>query len=243
LFETNIYNVLTGLILEWWFQMRHPKEARELVVKLRREGKSLDEIRKATGKSKGTIYYWIKDEKKPDFDRSESARKSWDSRREALNIGHIDRLPDNASSPKIENMPMIMQDTHWKGVLASLKIQERAAEKGYVVSIPSSEVRYDLIMDDGEKLSKIQVKYVGNDCAKTSNAINIALRKSAYRGQKERRYSAKDIDFLAAYVAKLDMVIMIPISEFDSMSGIQFRLAPAKSGQTKNTRNIYDYIW
>lgn len=46
---------------------------------------------------------------------------------------------------------------------------------GYIVSIPLNDTQdYDLIVDDGEKLQRVQVK--GTDTKRTANAYTVGLR-------------------------------------------------------------------
>ena len=48
-----------------------------------------------------------------------------------------------------------------KSEIAVLKLELRANQKGYFVSLPKNQSsRYDLIIDDGKKLYRTQVKYL-----------------------------------------------------------------------------------
>src|SRR3990172_1003729 len=60
-----------------------------------------------------------------------------------------------------------MYETHHKGELAFLKCSIRALEKGMILSRPTTETRYDAILDDGGKLLRVQVKY--GDCQSASS--------------------------------------------------------------------------
>lgn len=46
-----------------------------------------------------------------------------------------------------------------KGELALLKVLVRANELGWVASRPTRDCRYDLVLDDGKQLHRVQVKY------------------------------------------------------------------------------------
>lgn len=54
-------------------------------------------------------------------------------------------------------------NSNLKGTLTELKCKTYFLELGYMVSTPISPVRYDFILDTGEKLLKIQVKTSQND--------------------------------------------------------------------------------
>ena len=50
--------------------------------------------------------------------------------------------------------------TAQKAEIAMAKVRLRAAEKGIAISVPTSDsVRYDLIVDEGARLYRAQVKY------------------------------------------------------------------------------------
>ena len=54
-------------------------------------------------------------------------------------------------------------NTNFKGVITELKCKTYFLELGYIVSTPEVPVRYDFILDTGEKLYKIQVKTCKSD--------------------------------------------------------------------------------
>jgi hypothetical protein len=51
--------------------------------------------------------------------------------------------------------------TAQKGELALLHVLQRAVENGWIVSRPTRDCRYDLVLDDGDRLYRAQVKYAG----------------------------------------------------------------------------------
>jgi hypothetical protein len=84
--------------------------------------------------------------------------------------------------------------TQKKGDLALAKAIVYFTELGYEILLPMTEsAEYDLVVDTGEELKKIQVKY----CSGTS----VDLRKihSNSQGYVVNRYTAKSFDWLYVY--------------------------------------------
>jgi hypothetical protein len=68
-----------------------------------------------------------------------------------------------------------MLTSNWKGQLATTKAQLRALELGYIPSIPNMDCRYDIIIDDGKKLWRVQVKYANRVPANSQGAVIVKL--------------------------------------------------------------------
>jgi len=83
----------------------------------------------------------------------------------------------------------------------------KAIRAGYAVSIPFGPGhRYDLIFDDGNKLSRIQCKTgcLRDGCVRFEGcSVNIRGDHKGY---------TNEIDFFAVYCGELDTVYMIPVS-------------------------------
>src|SRR5438309_2267143 len=68
--------------------------------------------------------------------------------------------------------------TNLLGEFAVAKVFLRAIEKGWTVSRPMMECRYDLILDDGLRLYRVQVKYAGGKTPKqVSGVVPVGLKK------------------------------------------------------------------
>lgn len=76
-----------------------------------------------------------------------------------------------------------METSNWKGQLAVSKAQVRAIELGYYVSVPLMDYRYDLVLDDGKKLWRVQVKYANRISTHTTGSVVVNL---AYETRKRR---------------------------------------------------------
>ncbi len=87
-----------------------------------------------------------------------------------------------------------MRVTQKKGDLALTQAIATFTRLGYDVSLPITEsAAYDMIVDDGEGLHRVQVKY--------SSGVEIGLRRihSNSQGYVVKRYAADSFDWLYAY--------------------------------------------
>jgi len=134
-----------------------------------------------------------------------------------------------------------MHSTHQKGAIAQLKVLLRAIEKGVVLSKPMVESRYDFILDGGQKLERVQVKYASGK-AHSQGSVRIDLK--SWEGRKmRRRYLANEVDALLVYIPQIDKVLRFEANIFCERAAFTVRIEPAKNGQTKGILNAKDFIW
>jgi len=125
-----------------------------------------------------------------------------------------------------------------------LEVEKRATEKGFIVSRPVIEVRYDLVIDDGKNLNRVQVKYTAQ---REAGALNIGLRK--FGGNKEvglrmadvKTYSADEVDVLAVFSPVSGKVYWVPIEVFEGKTVLRLRLEPSKNNQKKRVLMASEY--
>ena len=135
-----------------------------------------------------------------------------------------------------------MHVTHQKGEIAQIKVMLRAMEKGVALSKPLIESRYDFILDDGQKLERVQVKYANGKCLNSQGSVKIHLK--SWEGRKmRRRYSASEVDALLVYVPLMNEVLRFEADIFCERDSFIVRIEPAKNGQTKGILNAKDFIW
>lgn len=130
-----------------------------------------------------------------------------------------------------------MKNTEHKGHIAELKTLVRAAEKGWIASRPTISARYDLILDDGMRLWKVQVKY-GN--GRTSYSVGAAMVELRRHG---RKYTKEEIDAIIVYLPVVDALCWIPGEVFNQRGQICIRYAPSKNGQIAKCLMASDYLW
>ena len=132
--------------------------------------------------------------------------------------------------------------TVFKGAVAQLKVELRAAEKGIILSRPCIDARYDYILDDGQKLERIQVKYGDGASLRSSNAVVVSLR-GWERGLIKRTYCATEVDALLVYIPKLNKVLKFDAPMFCGKTSITVRLSACKNGQVKGVFFAENYLW
>lgn len=133
-------------------------------------------------------------------------------------------------------MEFVESTTH-RGDVAEMLAAAELMRRGYRVSRPlSNGAPYDLVVDDGVKLHRVQVKraVVGDGC------IRARLCTSKYhRGRA-----------LLTYAGQVDAVIVVDCESGrfyvfvgDDLANPEMwlRLAPAKNGQSRKTRAAADY--
>ena len=126
-----------------------------------------------------------------------------------------------------------------KGAIAESKIAAAAIELGIGVSRPVSPLRYDLVFDLGEHLTRVQCKWASSK----GNVVVVNCRTSRRGpdGYIRTNYRAGEIDLIAAYCGDLDTSYLLPIDRFDGRSAIQLRLAPARNNQRQLVNWAADY--
>jgi len=136
-------------------------------------------------------------------------------------------------------------NTNNKGQLAVLKIQQRAMEKDFIVSIPTTESVYDLLIENNGKILKIQCKYGDGKVSKDSEgSVRIEMaRKTALTKYKHDTYSSKDIDLVLVYVPKIDKILCFGPEQFENKRMLCVRIEKPKNGQKKNIKWANDFIW
>ncbi|MDM8559499.1 group I intron-associated PD-(D/E)XK endonuclease [Thiotrichales bacterium HSG14] len=131
-----------------------------------------------------------------------------------------------------------------KGEIAQLKIQLRATEKGVTVSRPTTDARYDAILDLNGILKRVQIKYAGTETTNSTGSIVIRLqKKTKTKNAKVKNYTLHEIDAVLAYLPSVDEVVWLEPEFFHNKSCVCIRIVPAKNGQEKNILNLSEVIW
>ena len=119
-----------------------------------------------------------------------------------------------------------------KGAIAMLTVQLEAQKRGYKISIPTTEERYDLILDVNNKLYRTQIKYVDalhSASKKKPQNISVELRIDALRtggSHKQRKvYSKSEIDLMLIYVPKVNAVLAYHPEFFHNKRSIRINIS------------------
>jgi len=105
-----------------------------------------------------------------------------------------------------------------KGAIAELAITSAAIRLGSWCIRPVADERYDLVLDIGSRLLRVQCKTAAPD----GDALVIrcySCRRTA-AGMLNRSYTSEEIDAVAAYCDELDRCYLIPIDRVDGLTTI-----------------------
>jgi PD-(D/E)XK endonuclease len=130
-----------------------------------------------------------------------------------------------------------------KGDLAELKVAADLADRGCALSFPYGEdCDYDLIADYEGILHRVQVKYTESD----GRVVVVRCRSHSLTNGRVRRtkcYTAKTVDWIAAYDRTSDRCYYVPARELGKgRAHLHLRLVPARNGQRAGIRNAADYV-
>lgn len=134
-------------------------------------------------------------------------------------------------------------ETTIKGELACLKLEQRAIEKGAVVSRPTIECEYDRVVDYDGKLYRVQVKYADSTSSNASGAVQACIGKAGTKHGSHTPYTDNDIDVVAVYLPAIDRVCWLNREEWQGKVAIQLRFEEPKNNQKKGIRLAEDYVW
>ena len=123
-----------------------------------------------------------------------------------------------------------MSETTWKGAIAEAAITAAAVELGFVVLRPLVEGRrYDLIIDTGPELLRVQCKWAPRRGDVVS--VHLSTCRHTPHGYVRSTYSADEIDGIGVYCQELKRCYYLPIEDVAGRRGFQLRLKPAANNQ------------
>ncbi len=110
---------------------------------------------------------------------------------------------------------------------------------GFVVSVPFGiGASYDLVVDTGARLFKIQVKtaWLGDGCV-----LYKSQRRQPGEGLTRRPYRRGEVDYFVAYCPNNETIYAVP-AENHGVAG-RLRLNAVKNGQMKLIKWAANYSW
>lgn len=124
-----------------------------------------------------------------------------------------------------------------KGNITEAVIIAHLLKLGYSISIPfGNSSRYDLILDDGDKLLKIQCKTgrLTNGCVNfaTASVNGFTSAKTNYKGS---------IDLFYVYCPQLNTIYKIPVDKAPIGGGMSLRVESPKNSASSNINWAKDY--
>jgi hypothetical protein len=112
---------------------------------------------------------------------------------------------------------------------------------GYAVFAPLGEnTRYDLVIDDGARLSRVQCK-----TGRLRQGVVRFRTSSTYAHHPNPRYVTRDylgqIDYFAVYCPETAGVYLVPIDDVPLRHNGTLRIEPARNGQRQGIRHAAPY--
>jgi hypothetical protein len=130
--------------------------------------------------------------------------------------------------------------TNQKGGIAENAVTAEALVNGIMVYRPMSEGgRYDMIFDIQGRLMRVQCKWATRD----GDVVTVrpySSRRTA-DGMLNRRYTADEIDAVAAYCHDLGRSYLLPASLVCGRRAVHLRLAPSRNNQERRINWAKDY--
>ena len=126
-------------------------------------------------------------------------------------------------------MPVRLTPTQ-KGAVAELAVAYHAARLGIAVLRPLTEgLRYDLILDFGQRLCRVQCKSA--NVRDQVVVVRLITCRHTPAGPVKTHYGPGEVDAIAVYCPELDRCFLVPIERATGLSQLHLRLAPARNNQ------------
>jgi hypothetical protein len=160
---------------------------------------------------------------------------------------HTTLMTDNSAASgkprrELRSVGRSARYTKRKGMMAELIFVVKAASMGFAVSKPYGDCEpYDVIIEENGRVFRIQVKSVF-----TTQRWGYSIAVARMRQHKPiLRYSADEIDFIAAYVVAHDAWYIIPVAEIGSLAHIRLYPEGTKrydGGRFEKYREAWDLL-
>jgi hypothetical protein len=129
--------------------------------------------------------------------------------------------------------------TNQKGLIAEQAVIYECVKLGIGVARPLNDERYDLILDLGPELRRVQCKW----SVRCGDVIVIRTRRCR-RGREgliHRSYAPDEIDAIAAFCPETARCYLLPHELSVGRAAVQLRLGPTKNNQAAGIRWARDY--
>jgi antitoxin (DNA-binding transcriptional repressor) of toxin-antitoxin stability system len=129
-----------------------------------------------------------------------------------------------------------------KGSVAEAAIAFRAARLGVPVLRPGSgHARYDLALDIGGELLRVQCKWGRLDREDSVVCVKCSGSRHAPRGYIRTTYAEDEVDLFGIYCGELDRSFLLPIQLAAGKHQVQLRLTPSRNAQRAGVILAGDY--
>lgn len=127
--------------------------------------------------------------------------------------------------------------TNIKGNVSESAALNAFSKAGFIVSVPfGNGAPYDLIVDTGKRLLKVQVK---TGRLREGCVLFAAQRINGHHGTKRYRYGEGEIDLFAVYCQENEALYLVP--RLGDLAEGRLRVSSAKNNQQQNVRWAEDF--
>ena len=128
-----------------------------------------------------------------------------------------------------------------KGDRTTLAVMLALRECGYSILVPFGEnTRYDLVIDDGERLARVQCKTGRLREGAVIFAVCSCYGHHLRPGQARRDYRGQ-VDYFGVHCADAEKVYLVPIDDLNVRTAAALRVEPPRNAQRKKVRDAADY--
>jgi hypothetical protein len=129
-----------------------------------------------------------------------------------------------------------------KGDRTTLAVMLALRETGYEVLVPFGEnTRYDVVIDDGVRLEKVQCKTGRLRCGAVRWAVCSNYFHHPHPKYRSRDYRGQ-VDYFGVYCYETGAVYLVPIADLENAKATaSLRVEPARNGQKKLIRDAAQY--
>jgi len=215
------------------------------IIRLRKEGKTYNEIKEELDCSKGTISYHCKQEgledigkKQKEISEEEQEKireyyknytKEQTADRFDVSESTVQKYGDKKKKVrKVKENSGPTQHKKDKGDLTELKVATRLVELGHTVLEPYGENdRYDIVFEDeNENFQRVQCK-----TPKSKNGERLQIRTCSVSGGKTYTYHGQ-VDYFATYSKETGECYLVPFEEVENCHhSFHLRIELPKNGQ------------
>ena len=133
--------------------------------------------------------------------------------------------------------------TKQKGSLAEQAVILQLLKRDFHVSVPLGDfLPYDLIVDNGSRLLKIQVKGAWWDQGKENYVVDNRRTKTNRRVMRRSNYQDADFDFAILYIPDVDISYIMPSPVFNAY-GSEIHLVESDKRQRKPRSAQFREAW
>jgi PD-(D/E)XK nuclease superfamily protein len=126
----------------------------------------------------------------------------------------------------------VEDDPNFKGNVAEAAIAFAATRLGLPVYTPLTEhSRYDLVIEIGGKLEKVQCKWGRHRPEEGIVSVQLQQSRCTPGGYVHNSYEAGEVDLVAVYCGALDRCYLLPEPLFVGRRAVYLRLDPTRNGQ------------